>query len=194
MKKIIICTALACSLLFTSCLGRFAAFNGLREWNQNVTDSKFLNNLIFWGLWILPVYEIFVVGDLFIFNVLQFWTGNNPASMKEGEKEIQYVENEGNKYKMTATLNRLQIEVVDGPKTGEKVDLVYRPHEKSWNAIKPDGEIIPLSSFKDGFYIVHTPDGTDLKIDANTTREEGLAILNKYKGDYEVKTILAEAE
>lgn len=194
MKKKIICIALASSLMFTSCLGSFSAFNGLKDWNMGMTDSKFLNNLVFWGLWILPVYEIFVVGDLFIFNVLEFWTGNNPVAMKEGEKEVQYVEKEGNTYKMTATLNRLQIEVVDGPKTGDKVDLVYRPHEKSWNAIKPNGEIIPLSSFKDGFYIVHTPDGTDLKIDANTTREEGLAILNKYKGDYVVKTILAEAE
>lgn len=194
MKKKIICVALASSVMFTSCLGSFSAFNGLKDWNMELTDSKFVNNLVFWGLWIIPVYGLFTLGDVVIFNVLEFWTGNNPVAMKEGEKEIQYVEKDGNKYKMTATVNRLQIEIVDGPKTGEKVDLVYRPHEKSWNAIKPDGEIIPLSSFKDGFYIVHAPDGNDIKIDANSTREEGLAILKKHKGDYEVKSMMAEAE
>ena len=194
MKKRIICIALASSVMFTSCVGSFSAFNGLKDWNMQLTDSKFVNNLVFWGLLIIPVYEIFLLGDVVIFNVLEFWTGNNPIAMKEGEKEVQFVEKDGNKYKMTATTNRLQIEVVAGPKTGEKVDLVYRPHEKSWNAIKPDGEIIPLSTLKDGFYIVYTPDGKQIKIDANSTREEGQAILDQYKSEYVVKSMLAESE
>ena len=194
MKKRIICIALASSLMFSSCLGSFSAFNGLKDWNLELTDSKFLNNLVFWGLWILPVYEIFLLGDVFIFNTLEFWTGNNPVAMNEGDKEIQVVQNDGNTIKMTATRNRMQIEVIDGPRAGEKVDLVYRPHEKSWNAIKPNGEIIPLSSFKDGFYIVYTPEGKEIKIDANASREEGIAILNQYKQEYMQRTMMAEAK
>ncbi|WP_224488562.1 DUF3332 domain-containing protein [Robertkochia flava] len=194
MKKSIICIALASSIMFSSCLGSFSAFNGLKDWNMEISDSKFLNNLVFWALWLLPVYEIFLIGDVIIFNTLEFWTGNNPVAMKEGEKEVQVVENDGNTIKMTATMNRMQIEVIQGPKKGEKVDLVYRPHERSWNAIKPNGEIIPLSSFRDGFYIVHTPDGKEVKIDANATREEGLAILNQYKEEHLQNSMLAEAE
>lgn len=193
MKKTIICIALASSVMFTSCLGSFSAFNGLKDWNMQLTDSKFVNNLVFWGLVIVPVYEIFLVGDALIFNTIEFWSGNNPIAMEEGEKEVQLVERDGNTYKMTATQNRMQIEVVDGPKVGEKVDLVYRPHEKSWNAIKPNGEVIPLSSFKDGYYIVHTPDG-DLKIDANATRQEGLAKIADYKQELVMKSMLAEAD
>jgi len=43
MKKILACGLLSTTILFTSCIGSFSAFNGLREWNEGVTDSKFGN-------------------------------------------------------------------------------------------------------------------------------------------------------
>ena len=79
MKKPIVAVALAASLLFSSCLGSFQAFNNLKEWNQGVSDSKWVNNLIFWGLNIIPVYALFFVGDTIIFNVIEFWSGSNPS-------------------------------------------------------------------------------------------------------------------
>ena len=165
MKKSIICLAMASSLLFTSCLGSFSAFNNLKEWNQNISDSKFVNNLVFWGLNIIPVYGLFFLGDTVIFNVIEFWSGSNPIAMEEGEQETQMVERDGNTFKLVASKNRMQVTVVDGPKTGKKIDLVYKPSEKSWNAIRPNGEIIKLSSFEEGFYIVYMPNGKEVKID-----------------------------
>ncbi|MBQ0740246.1 DUF3332 family protein, partial [Aquimarina celericrescens] len=38
-KKIFICGALSMTLLSTSCLGSFSAFNSLRDWNDGVTDN-----------------------------------------------------------------------------------------------------------------------------------------------------------
>jgi hypothetical protein len=105
-------------------------------------------------------------------------------AMNEGETESQIVEKNGNTYEMIATKNRMSISVIDGVDKGEKVDLVYKPSEKSWNAIKADGEIIKLSSFEDGFYIVYSPNGEAVKIDANATREEGLAALNQNMVNY----------
>ncbi len=32
--------------------------------------------MIFWGLAILPVYELAVLGDVVILNTIEFWTGN----------------------------------------------------------------------------------------------------------------------
>ena len=95
-----------------------------------------MNNLIFWGLNIIPVYGLFFLGDAIIFNVIEFWSGSNPIAMKDGDSEIEIVEKEGNTYKMIATKNRMEITVLEGPKKGNRVDLVYRPHEKSWNAVK----------------------------------------------------------
>ena len=149
--------------------------------------------MIFWGLNIVPVYGLFFLGDALIFNVIEFWSGSNPIAMKDGESETQMVERDGNTYKMVATKNRIQVTVVEGPKKGKKIDLVYKPDEKSWNAIRPNGEIIKLSSFEEGFYIVYMPDGTEVKINPLDSREEGLAILKENKLCYYSEGMLAEA-
>lgn len=186
--------ALAASLLFSSCLGSFQAFNNLKDWNQEISDSRFVNNLVFWGLNIIPVYGLFFIGDTLIFNVIEFWSGSNPIAMKSGEKEIQLVEKDGNTYKMVATTNRVQVEVVAGPKKGEKLELFYKPDERSWNAIKPSGEMIRLSSFEEGFYLVYLPNGEQIRINPAETREAGLARIEKRMDAYHMDGMLAEAE
>ncbi len=191
MKKITICLALSASVLFSSCLGSFSAFNGLKDWNSDLSDSKFVNNLVFWGLNIIPVYGLFFIGDVLIFNVIEFWSGSNPLAMNEGEEEVQIVERDGSTFKMTATKNRLQINVIDGQRKGEKLDLVYSPSQKSWSAIKPNGEVIKLSSFEEGFFVVHLPDGGKVRIDPNTPRSEGLALLDRKVASYK-DCLLAE--
>ncbi|UZO81606.1 DUF3332 domain-containing protein [Aquimarina sp. ERC-38] len=193
MKKATICVMLSASVLFTSCLGSFSAFNGLKDWNQEITDNKFINNLVFWALNIVPVYGLFFFGDVVIFNLMEFWTGSNPIAMNEGEMETQVVEKDGNKFEMTATKNRMQITVIEGARKGEKLDLVYKPSEKSWNAVKADGEIIKLSSFEEGFYVMHLPNGEQIKMDALTSREEGLAMIQTKTAKY-TDCLLAEAE
>lgn len=193
MKKSIVALALASALTFSSCLGSFRAFNNLKEWNQGVSDSRFVNNLIFWGLNIVPVYGLFFLGDTIIFNVIEFWSGSNPIAMREGDSETQMVQFEGNTYEMTATKNRMAIKVVEGIKKGNKLELFYKPDEKSWNAIRPDGEIIPLSRMEEGFYIVYMPDGKEVEIRHDLSRAEGLALLGEYKDCYTMEGMLAEA-
>ena len=192
MKKSIICVAMASTLLFSSCLGSFSAFNNLKDWNQGLSDSKFVNNLVFWGLNIIPVYGLFFLGDTIIFNVIEFWSGSNPIAMQEGEQETQMVERDGNTFEMIASKNRMQVTVVDGPKKGNKIDLVYKPSEKSWNAVRPNGEIIKLSSFEEGFYIVYMPNGKEVKINALSSKEEGLAQLKEQTDCYYMEGMLAE--
>jgi hypothetical protein len=86
----------------------------------------------------------------------------------------------------------VQVSVVAGPKQGKKIDLVYKPDEKSWNAVRPNGEIIKLSSFEEGFYIVYMPNGEQVKIDPMSTRQEGLAILQESKTCYYSESLLAD--
>lgn len=186
--------ALAASLLFSSCLGSFSAFNNLKDWNMQVSDSKFVNNLVFWGLNIIPVYGLFFLGDTLIFNVIEFWSGSNPIAMRDGESEVQMVEYQGNTYQLKATKNRMAVKVVDGPRKGGKIELFYKPDEKSWNAIRPSGEIIPLSRMEEGFYIVYMPDGKKLRMKRETTREEGLALIREYRDCYTLYGMLAEAK
>ncbi len=193
MKKLAICTLLSVSVLFSSCLGSFSAFNGLRDWNDGLTDSKFLDNLIFWVLNIIPVYGLFFIGDVLIFNVIEFWSGSNPLAMNDDDRETQIVEKDGSTFEMTATKNRFQIKVIDGKRKGEKLDLVYSPSQKSWSAIKPNGEVIKLSSFENGFYVVHLPEGEKVKIDPMVSRAEGLALIQNKVALYE-NCLVAETE
>ncbi len=174
MRKLSIVGILCMSFLFSSCLGSYSAFNNLREWNDGVTDSKFLDNLIFWGLNIIPVYGLFFVGDTLIFNVIEFWSGDNPIAMNEGESQTEVLAYKGNTYKMTATKNKFEITVIEGEKKGNSMELVYQLEDKSWNAVK-DGELIKLSSFKDGLMLVYLPDGETVKINPAESREDGMA-------------------
>lgn len=186
------CAVLSLAFLSTSCLGSFSAWNGLRDWNENVADNKFVNNAIFWGLNIIPVYPLFYAGDVIIFNLVEFWSGSNPIAMNEGDIESQIIEKDGVKYEMLATKNQINIKVLSGEREGNELTLIYEPSDKSWNAVK-DGEKIKLSSYEEGFYIVYLPNGEEVRIDQNATKQEGLALLNSKVASYE-DCLLASAK
>lgn len=177
MRKLVMSIALAAAVLSTSCLGSFHAVTGLKTWNDTVTDSKFVNNVLFWAMNIVPVYGLFTFGDVIVFNLIEFWSGSNPLAMNDGDMEIQTIEHEGNLIEMRAMKNKMQMAVIDGPKKGEELELNYNIDEQAWYAVK-DGESTKLSSFEDGKYLVHLPSQT-IEIDAMTSQEEGLNKVNQ---------------
>lgn len=178
-RKMLICSVLSISILSTSCLGSFSAFNKLRDWNDGLTDNKFLDNLIFWALNIVPVYPLFFIGDVVFFNLLEFWTGSNPIAMAEGESETQYATVDGQKVRMTAKKNEFLIHVVEGKDAGKALQMIFLPEDKSWNAVGPNGELTKLASMEEGFYKVYTPEGTAIKLDANASEAQNLVILEQ---------------
>lgn len=185
MKKTVLSIALASSILFTSCLGQFAAFNKLRDWNDGLTDNKFLDNLIFWALNIVPVYGLFFLGDAIIFNVIEFWSGSNPVAMAEGEYETQYATVDGVNYKMTATKNSMTIEALDGENKGQVLTLTYNESESAWFTQDKEGNLIKLSGIEDGFQYVYLPNGEAVKIDYNLSAEANKALIDSKIANYE---------
>jgi len=176
MKKVLVCGMLSVTVMLTSCIGSFSAFNGLREWNENITDSKFGNELIFLALWVIPVYQIASFADLIIFNAIEFWDGTNPIAMNEGDSETKIVVSKGNKYKITASKNKFHVAVIEGKRKGEFSDLVYLEADKSWN-VKKDGELIKLSSLKKGLMMAHLPNGGEIAIPQGLNRVAALDLL-----------------
>ena len=85
--------ALAACLTTTSCIGPNNAFNSLSSWNSKLSDSKWVNELAFFGLNIIPVYGVFLLGDCIVFNSVEFWTGKNwidkPEPFKPQEKPTE---------------------------------------------------------------------------------------------------------
>lgn len=184
MKKVLLAVMMSILMLNTSCLGSFSAFNNLKDWNEQATDNKFVNNVIFWALCIVPVYELFIIGDALIFNVIEFWDGTNPIAMNEGEVETQVLAYEGNNYQITASKNHFEIKILDGERKGSQLEMVYQPEDKSWNAIKENGEKVKLSSLKEGLMIVYMPDGTELSIDPHSSQEAAIAQFEIAKHEY----------
>lgn len=68
----------ASSVVLSGCFGSFSATRKLWGWNDDVGD-KWVNWLVFLGLSILPVYQLFVLADVLVLNSVEFWTGSNPV-------------------------------------------------------------------------------------------------------------------
>lgn len=75
MKKLaplLLVTAL--SLAAPGCYGSYGAFKSVHKWNGHVTGSKVTNSIIHFALWVVPVYELALLGDFIIFNNIEFLT------------------------------------------------------------------------------------------------------------------------
>ncbi len=64
------------------CYGSFPITKIIYDFNGKVSDSKLAQSVVFWLFVILPVYNIAVIGDAVIFNLIEFWTGAKPAQAR----------------------------------------------------------------------------------------------------------------
>lgn len=76
----------------TACYGPFNLTKTLHKWNGQIKGSgqvtdKWMRELVFLGLVILPVYEFAALGDAIIFNSIEFWTGDNPIKASDKDNE-----------------------------------------------------------------------------------------------------------
>ena len=138
IQKLMIVVAMSTlAIVQVGCYGSFKLTSKLYDWNGGLGD-KWIQSLVFWGLVIIPVYEIAAFVDFVILNLIEFWTGSNPVSMKEGEKEMQIVQKGGITYRMEATKNQFTITQLSGKNKGTVETLVYNPSDLSWTANKAD--------------------------------------------------------
>lgn len=86
MKKrylsILVLSAVICSLTLSSCIGSFRLTSNVMKWNNQV-GSKFLNELVFFAFWVVPVYEVTSLADILVLNSIEFWSGRNPMTASE---------------------------------------------------------------------------------------------------------------
>ncbi len=74
--------------------GCFASFNLTRKvynFNKGVGD-KWVNEVVFLVMLIVPVYEVAGAIDVLILNSIEFWTGDNPVSASNEERKIELQE------------------------------------------------------------------------------------------------------
>jgi hypothetical protein len=59
----------------SGCFGHFPLTRIVYKVNGSVTNFRLIHTLIFWLFNIFPVYGIAMIGDAFILNLIEFWTG-----------------------------------------------------------------------------------------------------------------------
>ncbi len=69
------------------CYGSFELTKKVYKWNGTLGD-KWLNEVAFLALNIVPVYGIVTFIDAVILNSLEFWTGTNPMASNENSIEF----------------------------------------------------------------------------------------------------------
>ena len=155
MKKKIFTAAMALvlagSMTFTSCIGSFALSNKVLAWNQQV-GSKFVNELVFFAFWIVPVYEITTLADVLVLNSIEFWSGSNPVADK-GEKAI---DTESGRYLVKCDETGYTI---TSTQDGSVVKFAFHEEDNSWS-LDQDGKSIKFMTFIDDSHVkMLTPDG-----------------------------------
>jgi YD repeat-containing protein len=69
----------------TGCYGTFPATRVVHDFNGQVTDSGIVHSILMWVLLIIPVYWIAAVGDILIFNLVEFWSGDDISATVDVE-------------------------------------------------------------------------------------------------------------
>ena len=118
---------LAGSLALPSCIGSFALSNKVLAWNQTI-DNKFVNELVFIALWIVPVYEVSMFIDSVVINSIEFWTGSNP--MEAGV--VKQVQGENGIYTVETLENGYDIK----NEKGESAQFIYEKDTNTWSLVE----------------------------------------------------------
>ena len=146
-RKLIIAivVAISASMMMQSCIGSFALYNKVKNWNDHVGD-KFVNELVFVAMWILPVYELSFVADLFILNSIEFWSGSNPAL---AQAETKIVDGKDAQYLVARDATGYEITNMT---TKQVTRFNFNAEDNSWS-IENNGKEVKLFSFVDDTHV-----------------------------------------
>ena len=90
MKKIAV-LLLVSAFFLTGCTGSFILTKKVYDFHRSQQD-KWMDEVIFLGCVIIPVYGLATLGDAIIFNSIEFWTKENPLEKSASAKERKLVE------------------------------------------------------------------------------------------------------
>lgn len=154
MKKRYIPVAVAAILagsMLTSCIGSFALTNKLLAWNNQVSN-KFVNELVFFAFWVIPVYEVTALADVLVLNSIEFWSGSNPIaqgkSIIDGKDGKYLVDCDGHGYTITS-LNDKSV-----------VRLDFDETDRSWSVVTDEQSVKFMSFIDDTHVNMIMPDGS----------------------------------
>jgi hypothetical protein len=78
-KGIALVLVAAVGALSAGCFGKFQLTRKVYDMNKAI-DDKYVRSATTWVFVIVPVYGFAALLDLIVFNVIEFWTGENPVA------------------------------------------------------------------------------------------------------------------
>jgi len=91
LNRSAIALALSATLFLNAgCIGSFNLTTSLWRWNTNL-GNKWISQFVFMGMCAIPAYGLMLFGDIFIFNVVEFYRGDHPVTgALEGDDTIAH--------------------------------------------------------------------------------------------------------
>ena len=84
----VIAAAMLLSFTVQGCYGPFNLTRKLHNWNGSF-ENEWVDEAVFLGLIILPVYGISAFVDALVFNSIEFWGGENPIEVGQHVEESE---------------------------------------------------------------------------------------------------------
>jgi hypothetical protein len=79
MKKALLASLLTLGLAGSSCLGPDNLYGSLKNWNAEMSDQDWLNEIVYVAFLIVPVYPVALLVDVVALNTIGYWTGEYPV-------------------------------------------------------------------------------------------------------------------
>lgn len=163
-----------CSLTFSSCIGSFRLTHSVLKWNNQV-GSKFINEVVFFAFWILPVYEVTALADILVINSIEFWSGRNPLTAS-----TKYVDTENGRYLIACDGKGY---TVTHQQSGQSFRLDFIEETQTW-ALNDNGELHPFMTFVDDNHVkMITPEGDFRQVELS---EEGVLAYQQMAGAFQL--------
>ena len=145
------------TILFSSCVGSFGLFNRISSWNQSI-GTKFVNELVFLALNIVPVYGVAYLADALVINSIEFWSGTNPMA---NVGDVKKVKGENGDYLVKTLENGYSI-----TKGGEDsaMELIYNKEANTWNVVADGVSTELLQMNNDGTAQMTLPNGEEMTV------------------------------
>lgn len=90
MKKMLAVLVLA-AFVTTGCTGSFNLTKKVNNFHRSQQPDKWKDELCFLVVALLPIYGLATFADAIVFNSVEFWTGENPVVLNQGDEKIKTV-------------------------------------------------------------------------------------------------------
>ncbi len=178
MKKNVKVAAILLSMciVMSSCIGSFSLTNKLKDWNMGI-GNKFVNELVFVCMHIVPVYEVAIFADILVLNSIEFWTGNSALSKNVGDTKI--VKN-SNGDDVTITVQENGYNLSNGETA---MNIIFDEADNSWS-LEYNNQITKLMSIDGGNAQLYLLNGQTMNVSLD---EAGVNMARQLMYDYAQK-------